>query len=207
MWLSLSMPATLTCCSPCRPHVELLLIAETSFVLIKRGSCNFVKKVENAEKIGAKVAIIMDNVPENTGYLTMKDDGTGYRVKIPSILISIGDGDLLRNANASNVTLKITFDTAKTDRVNITLWLEASKRNSTSDNRMSYHLIRDFAADFQKVKDMVDVKIIHHTTTCYFCRTADCYGDGKYCSLNHELASKAQGRDILAQQLRERIVF
>ena len=108
---------------------------QTPFLLIRRGGCNFVKKVENAEKIGAKIAIIMDNVPENTGYLTMKDDGTGYRVKIPSILISIDDGEALQKNAGSNITLKIAFETAKTDRVNLTLWLEAN-------NRVSYHLVR-----------------------------------------------------------------
>lgn len=68
----------------------------------------------------------MDNIPENTGYLTMKDDGTGYRVKIPSILISIDDGEALQKQAGNNITLKIAFETSKSDRVNLTLWLEAS---------------------------------------------------------------------------------
>jgi len=88
--------------------------------------------VENAEKIGAKLAIIMDNVPENTGYLTMKDDGKGYRVKIPSILISIEDGEALQKAASNNVTLKVVFETSKSDRVNLTLWLEASIHSKTT---------------------------------------------------------------------------
>jgi hypothetical protein len=95
-------------------------------VLIKRGDCHFVKKVENAEKMGAKLAIIMDNMPENVGYLTMKDDGTGYRVKIPSILISIEDGEALRKISQNNLTMKITFETSKSERVNLTIWLESS---------------------------------------------------------------------------------
>lgn len=95
--------------------------------MIKRGSCNFVKKVENAEKLGAKLAIIMDNVYENTAYLTMKDDGTGYRVKIPSILINIKDGEeLIRQAATQPIDLKISFSNSKSDRVNLTFWLEAS---------------------------------------------------------------------------------
>lgn len=36
----------------------------------------------NAEKLGAKLAIIMDNVQQNTGYLTMKDDGNGTAIEI-----------------------------------------------------------------------------------------------------------------------------
>ena len=51
------------------------------------------------------------------------------------------------------------------------------------------------------------MRIVHHTTTCFFCRTSDCYGDGKFCALNHELRSTAQGKDIINQQLRERVVF
>jgi hypothetical protein len=95
-------------------------------VLIKRGACNFVKKVENAEKIGAKLAIIMDNMPENVSYITMMDDGTGYRVKIPSILISIDDGQALSNISQNSVAMKIIFETSKSDRVNLMIWLESS---------------------------------------------------------------------------------
>ena len=50
------------------------------------------------------------------------------------------------------------------------------------------------------------MQIVHHTTTCFFCRTSDCYNEGKYCALNHELKSTAKGRDIIDQQLRERVV-
>ena len=53
----------------------------------------------------------------------MKDDGTGYRVKIPSILISIDDGEALQKQAGNNITLKIAFETSKSDRVNLTLWL------------------------------------------------------------------------------------
>jgi hypothetical protein len=82
--------------------------------------------VENAEKIGAKLAIIMDNMPENVSYITMMDDGTGYRVKIPSILISIDDGQALSNISQNSVAMKIIFETSKSDRVNLMIWLESS---------------------------------------------------------------------------------
>jgi hypothetical protein len=100
--------------------------SETPFVLIKRGSCHFVKKLENAEKLGAKVAIIMDNIPESFGYPTMIDDDTGYRVKISSILISIDDGEAFHTISQNNITMKIAFETSKSERVNLIIWLESS---------------------------------------------------------------------------------
>jgi len=38
--------------------------------------------------IGAKMAIIADNIKERSEYITMGDDGNGDRIGIPSIFIS-----------------------------------------------------------------------------------------------------------------------
>jgi len=63
--------------------------------LIKRGNCTFVTKVRNAQNAGAKLAIIMDNIVENSGYIVMADDGLGDPNLIPSIFISEANGELL----------------------------------------------------------------------------------------------------------------
>lgn len=39
---------------------------EQPIILIDRGGCTFVTKAQNAEKMGAKLAIIVDNVGERT---------------------------------------------------------------------------------------------------------------------------------------------
>jgi hypothetical protein len=49
---------------------------ENSFLLIPRGECEFVTKTLNAEKLGARLAIIMDD-KEHGGSVVMADNGYG----------------------------------------------------------------------------------------------------------------------------------
>jgi hypothetical protein len=56
-------------------------------VMVDRGDCTFVSKVRNIEKIGVKLAIIIDNRAEHTEELIMADDGSGHSVHIPSFII------------------------------------------------------------------------------------------------------------------------
>jgi hypothetical protein len=77
---------------------------ERPIVLVRRGGCNFVTKVRNAQLVGANLVIIVDNEFEATEYITMSDDGFGYLVKIPSVFIGEDDGskimDYIRNEKA-----------------------------------------------------------------------------------------------------------
>ena len=64
----------------------------TPWILAERGSCDFVKKVRNAEDAGAGLAIIIDNETEDVNSFEMVDDGSGAGLRIPSMLISKEDG-------------------------------------------------------------------------------------------------------------------
>ncbi|MGB0895846.1 MAG: PA domain-containing protein [Flavobacteriaceae bacterium] len=64
--------------------------------LIRRGSCPFVDKVKNAQNAGAVAAIVMNNVG-GTPVAMGGDDAT---ITIPSVMISMTDGDLLEAALA-----------------------------------------------------------------------------------------------------------
>jgi len=60
--------------------------------MVDRGQCSFVTKVRNIEKLGVKLAIIVDNKDEHSEELIMSDDGTGQSIHIPSFLIRYKDG-------------------------------------------------------------------------------------------------------------------
>ena len=64
--------------------------------LIRRGSCPFVDKVKNAQNAGAVAAIVMNNV----GGTPVAMGGTDATITIPSVMISMEDGDLLETALA-----------------------------------------------------------------------------------------------------------
>ena len=49
------------------------------------------------EDAGVAVAIIIDNTEEGVDSIIMSDDGTGAGIRIPGLLISKHDGDILLN--------------------------------------------------------------------------------------------------------------
>lgn len=61
-------------------------------IMVDRGNCTFVTKVRNIEKLGIKLAIIVDNRNEHSEELIMADDGTGHSINIPSFIIRKRDG-------------------------------------------------------------------------------------------------------------------
>ena len=69
----------------------------TKILLVDRGTCTFVTKVRNAERAGASLVVVIDNVYENITNVIMGDDGTGTGIRIPSMLIGREDGAILRD--------------------------------------------------------------------------------------------------------------
>ena len=72
--------------------------------LIDRGNCNFTVKVKNAQLAGAIAVVMVNNV--QGAPITM--GGTDNTVTIPAIMVSINDGQILKNQLAIgtvNVTL------------------------------------------------------------------------------------------------------
>jgi extracellular elastinolytic metalloproteinase len=98
----------------------------TPIVIVDRGECTFVTKVRNIEKMGVKMAIIVDDKEENTEDLIMADDGTGHSVNIPSFIIRKKEGDLIKE------------EAAKKDKK--TIYVKAELEMVHPDNRVEYEL-------------------------------------------------------------------
>jgi hypothetical protein len=89
------------------------LAVNGNIALINRGVCGFVVKVKNAQDAGAKAVIIADNAagspPPDLG-------GTDPAITIPSVRITLADGNLIRTAltkrsrNKSGVVGNLTID-------------------------------------------------------------------------------------------------
>ncbi len=72
-----------------------------NIALIDRGSCNFTVKVKNAQNAGALAVVMVNNVPGDP--VTMGD--TDATVTIPSVMISLSNGSIIRNAASPVGTL------------------------------------------------------------------------------------------------------
>src|SRR5690606_27873306 len=69
--------------------------------LVKRGNCNFTVKVKKAQDAGAKAVVVVNNVagaPINMG-------GEDPTIVIPSVMISMNDGNPIINAVLNGTTL------------------------------------------------------------------------------------------------------
>ena len=74
--------------------------------LIRRGSCSFIQKIQNAQAAGAIAVIMINNVPGTP--LPMGGTDTGGTITIPSVMISKTDGDIIEAALGSN-TVNVTL--------------------------------------------------------------------------------------------------
>jgi hypothetical protein len=86
--------------------------------MVDRGSCTFVTKARNVQRIGGALALIVNNKQEDLDKVLMSDDGTGADIFIPTIMISQEDGDKIKeffrkNKNdgpvLSNIVVSIEF--------------------------------------------------------------------------------------------------
>jgi VCBS repeat-containing protein len=74
--------------------------------LIDRGLCDFVVKVQNAQTAGAIGVIVANNVL--AAISGMADNGNGHNITIPSMFISLSDGDALKGLVPVTATLRAT---------------------------------------------------------------------------------------------------
>lgn len=94
--------------------------------MVDRGECTFVTKVRNIEKLGVKLAIIIDDREEYSENLIMADDGTGHSINIPSFIIRKKDGNIIKDTIINNPTK--------------TVYLKAELEIIHPDNRVEYEL-------------------------------------------------------------------
>ncbi len=112
-------------------------------VIVDRGDCTFVTKVRNIEKLGVKMAIIVDDKEENSEFLIMADDGSGHSINIPSYIVRKKEGDIIKQYAKKEdgaVYVKAELEIAHPDnRVEYELWYSSSLD-------LNFDLVRDLQA-------------------------------------------------------------
>jgi PKD repeat protein len=93
------VPATADACDPLVNGASM----GGKIVVMDRGICNFVDKVLAAQAEGAVAAIIINNAAGAP--FAMGDNGNGASVTIPSVMISLADGNIIKNEIALGNTV------------------------------------------------------------------------------------------------------
>lgn len=182
--------------------------------LAYRGSCTFVQKVRNMENLGVAVGILIDDAAEDVSRLTLADDGTGGGIRIPSMMISRTDGDVLvkwlKKATPAELRSLVVMAEFKMpvnnkNNVKVEYWM------SSSSNR-AMDFIEDFHPLLDDLRKENRVQFLPHYVfwECRGCdRTTlenDCYADGRYCAV--EPSNEAiLGREIILEDLRQKCLF
>ena len=121
-------------------------------LLVDRGECSFVTKVRNGERAGASSVIVIDDRFEDIQDVIMSDDGFGYNVRVPSMIIDKATGSLLKKfaQDGENVSLQVSFERrALKEKVQVDLWY-------SSNNGPALDFIRDFGVHVTELKDHID---------------------------------------------------
>ena len=140
------------------------------------------------ERIGVSVAIIIDYDEEEIDDVIMSDDGTGGSIRIPAMLISKRDGDLLIDflkrespELIAKAALKASFIMEKPDnRVEYDIWY-------TSSNDRALDFISEFASKDAIFGDKVLMSPHFVFWRCKGCDGEfvrdDCFANGWYCAV------------------------
>mgnify|MGYP000863899878 CR=1 FL=1 len=188
-------------------------------ILVDRGECTFVTKTRNIERAGGQLALVVDNSEHDIQDIIMSDDGTGQGLRIPSMIISMKDGQLLKDFlstastdEISKVQLTAQFEMANPDNsVDVKFWY------TTNDDK-SLQFVKDMgkyimAADKSERGIDFEPKFVHWS--CPFCdsdfKRLNCVSDGKYCGMNHENGNSSvtalTGKEVVLENLRQYCVY
>ena len=135
--------------------------------------------------------MIIDNTDENISNVIMSDDGTGSGIRIPAMIISKKDGEILKNfltSQSKDLIEKaaLTAEFIMENPDNTVEW----QFFYTSQNDKSLDFLRNFRDYYEKFnKEDVDFTPRIVTWACPNCdsdfKKKECVSDGKYCAMNH----------------------
>ena len=81
--------------------------------MVRRGRCSFVQKSLHIQKIGAKIAIIVDNIEEDEDNVIMVDiNRQGDLIYIPTYMIDHKEGTAIWDSvkNGTDVVIKSSLE-------------------------------------------------------------------------------------------------
>ena len=183
--------------------------------MVLEGECSLIEKVKNIEKSGGHLAIIINRNDANIGGIFMNDDGVGYDISIPAVLISNSDGKklvtyYLEHANnhedIKEIKLEVKFENENLDNsVKYDLWYSPDQDNAYT-----------FLNDFKEIqKTLIDNAIlgVHFFTYPHYNYNPDkkqnienCLGSGLYCSRPGKFGT-TDGADIIRESLRQKCIY
>lgn len=182
--------------------------------VVKRSGCSFVRKVKVAEEefnAHAVIVVDRDDSPlrsETIQTIIMADDGFGANIRIPSILISKEDGNILietyralqPSRNHDDILLELEWDVPSNDVVVMDMWMSSSSI-----------VANDFLKEFKPIGESLSMNLqfIPHYDI-YDLDANDfnefCYTIGntkRYCAEDPDMHGPITGAEVVEEDLRQ----
>jgi len=181
-------------------------------MLVERGYCTFVTKTKQAQLIGAKLVIVIDNKQEFQWEAIMADDGRGGQITIPTVLISQEDGAILKQNLQQNpdipISMSIVFPMKKkVSQVKIDYWF-------TSSDLDAYRFIANMADYLWEFGGSIDFRPHFVTWFCSSCESTnftaaapDCLSSGRYCAPDPDNLGPLNGAWVVRQDLHHLCIY
>ncbi len=170
--------------------------------------------MRNIEKLGVKLAIIVDDKEEESENLIMSDDGTGHSINIPSFIIRKKDGNIIKSFVINDPSQSV--------------YMKAELEMVHPDNRVEYELWYSSVLDLDYMK-LHDLALYHFalgenalfmprilTYSCPECslekKQTSCIADGLYCAYSPKAEQpnhlrKVHEAELLHESLRQRCIY
>ncbi|CAD8078400.1 unnamed protein product [Paramecium primaurelia] len=205
---------TLKLCEQAPYNMNLQFYSPSSekWLIVRRGDCPFTRKAINAQNMKARLLIIVDNRDEKVESIMMADDGNGYQIDIPSILISKKDGEklleFLEKSTSRYLIGTIEFKLSQTsNKTNVLFGLNI-------ENKDTFKLINEFRPMYLELKEHINFQIFYEVLRCLSCEAnnwqtenQDCLGGGRYCQFDPNGIAFGTGSDVLREQLRQSCIW
>ena len=183
--------------------------------MVYQGSCGYIEKIKNIEKSGGHLAIVISDKDDNIGGIFMSDEGTGYDISIPAVLISNSDGKKLvayylnhadSHEDIKEIKLEVKFENENKDNtVKYDIWY-------SPDQESAYSFLNDFK-NFQDALGENAILGIHFFTYPHYDyrpdkkqKIANCLGSGLYCSRPGKSGVK-DGTEVIKESLRQKCIY
>ena len=191
------------------------LVGESPFIMVQEGTCSIVDKVHNIESSGGHLAIIISDSDEEIGGIFMSDEGAGYDITIPAILISKSDGKILANyyinhvhshQEIKDIRIEVKFENEKLDNtVKYDLWYSPDQENA-------YIFFKEFR-NLQKALGDSAILGVHFFTYPHFnydpgkrIPIKNCLGSGLYCVRPGKLGV-SDGTNVIRESIRQKCIY
>lgn len=175
-------------------------------LLVLRGECSFLEKVQNGQKLKAAIVIIVDTEKENMDYvIPWSESPETLNVHIPSIIVAESSGDKLMKEvrklssdRTSNVVVSVSFEIRQETKSSIFYRFDLNDREL-------YETFFELMTDFKELKEHIILIPIYNIVpkSTYNASNVFCLNDGKYCEARPDGKTVPEADEPIFESIRQ----